>query len=113
MNRRSFFKTLSAAVAGTVVLPPAITFDRCWKYPVWKKSGDIWIINPEWENAPYEIGFHFPTGRFPIIHPRLNEIPGHPPVWRDDPVPVRFRNWEDAQALKPIDPFITLASKSN
>lgn len=51
MNRRSFFSTLSAAVAGFAILPPATTYHRIWR----TTRPERLIVNPDWESAPYEM----------------------------------------------------------
>lgn len=52
MNKRSFLKSLlTLAVAPQIIL--STSADRF----KWKKTGDLWIINPEWVNAPYEVSF--------------------------------------------------------
>lgn len=55
MNRRGFFKTLATAAAGFAILPAATTYART----PWKRlaGSDIYVINPEWVNAPYEMYF--------------------------------------------------------
>ena len=50
MNRRGFFSTLAKAVAGFTILPAAMTYARTWV-----PTGDLYIPNPEWLNADYEI----------------------------------------------------------
>lgn len=50
MNRRGFFSTLAKAVAGFTILPAATTYARNWT-----PTENLWVPNPEWENADYEI----------------------------------------------------------
>lgn len=52
MNRRNFFKTLATVAAGFSILPAATTYARA----PWRKAmgSGIYILNPEWKNAPYE-----------------------------------------------------------
>ena len=47
MNRRNFIGTLLAATAGFTILPSA--------EKIWKARKTMWIPNPEWINAPYEV----------------------------------------------------------
>lgn len=55
MNRRSFFKTLAVAAAGFSVLPSATTYARAkW---VKQASSGIYVVNPAWVNAPYEVAW--------------------------------------------------------
>jgi len=114
MNRRSFFKTLAAAVAGTVVLPPAITFDRCWKTAAsYKKVGGIWVINPEWLNAPYELSFLRNQG-FDRVSPVLFKRPEFPQIHaiENDPrrvsegFPLRCKSKEDSSNGVFLTPWI-------
>ena len=56
MNRRSFFTKLGLAAASVAILPAATTYARTWV----KK--EIWIPNPEWLNANYEIITHWNFG---------------------------------------------------
>lgn len=67
MNRRSFFTKLAVAAAGFAILPPATTYDR-----IWKPAPRSWIINPEWEKAPYALSFVAHTPYHSII---LDEMP--------------------------------------
>lgn len=55
MNRRNFLKRLATAAAAFSILPAATTYTR----PGWKKSfgSEIYVLNPEWKNAPYEWAF--------------------------------------------------------
>lgn len=62
MNRRNFIRGLLAAGASFTILPGA---GRKWV----NQSG-VWIINPDYVNAPIEIGFTFfrvPGGHAPVI----------------------------------------------
>jgi hypothetical protein len=52
MNRRSFFTKLGMAATTISILPSALTYTRKWV-----KTEQIWIPNPEWENAPYKLYF--------------------------------------------------------
>lgn len=52
MNRRSFFTKLGLAAATLAILPTATTYSRNWV-----KKDLVWVANPEWETAPYEISF--------------------------------------------------------
>jgi len=46
-SRRSFLSKLALGVAGFTILPAATTYARSWK-----KTESIWVLNPEWVNAP-------------------------------------------------------------
>lgn len=67
MNRRGFFSTLAKAVAGFAILPAATTYARNWipTGGMWVPSDHMgeydWdrVLNPEWENADYEIEWAF------------------------------------------------------
>jgi hypothetical protein len=85
MNRRSFFKTLSAATAGFTILPAATTYGRIWR----AERNVEWVLNPEWENARYVLRFdwhpvravamaHFAEvglSRFKCVNGYFEEIP--------------------------------------
>ncbi len=113
INRRSFFKTLALA-AGAFVAPPAITFDRCWK----NLPSGIWVINPEWLNAEYElsvfVGKTFSDGYckevFTYMKHRQLEIETVLPTGLrkvNDAYPLRYRT--KADILKtPVPPLIEL-----
>jgi hypothetical protein len=51
MNRRGFFSKLGLATAAFAILPSATTYERIWK-------PKTWILNPEYENARYQILFN-------------------------------------------------------
>lgn len=51
MNKRDFLATLAKAAAGFAILPAANTYKRVWH----KTAENIWMPNPDWVNAPYEI----------------------------------------------------------
>lgn len=51
MNRRNFIRGLIAASAGFAILPAATTYARKWVNPK-----TLWVINTEWEKAPYRMG---------------------------------------------------------
>lgn len=61
-SRRSFFAQLAVAVAGTVVAPSILA--RCapdafkWR----KTTHGLYVVNPEWLTAEYEIRFLFEPG---------------------------------------------------
>lgn len=61
MNRRQFFKSLATVIAGFSILPSAVTYSRA----AWKKSSNLWVVNPEWINAPYEFSWVVFGGPFP------------------------------------------------
>lgn len=71
--------------------------------------GDVWVINPEWANAPYEIAFiSEPGGVFkPVYENRwFSEVfPEHPETkcLVRTPMPIRFR-----EPTIPIPPYIKL-----
>jgi hypothetical protein len=50
MERRNFIKAmLLAAVAPSVLLPRLADHHR------WKRTGNLWVRNPAWETAKYEV----------------------------------------------------------
>ena len=52
MNRRNFFGSLLKTGAGFFILPSAALYARKWKF-----QNELWIVNPEWVRAEYEIFF--------------------------------------------------------
>lgn len=56
MNRRNFLGKLAGAVAAFTVLPSATTYERIWKP---KLIEPVWIPNPEWTTATYELRFEY------------------------------------------------------
>lgn len=110
MNRRFFLRSLGV-IAGGLFLPasqprltpspPEITPE----IPIHKQAGDLYVINPEWQNAPYEISFwatgstvyfdHLPTRAAGNFAKELSLGDGRY-VW--DPYPRRFRNAASAKA---------------
>ena len=68
MNRRSFFTKLGLAAATLAILPSATTYARNWVAPSKALGRVLWMPNPEYINAPYEVaivGF----GEFKIQNP--------------------------------------------
>lgn len=57
MNRRSFFTKLGLAAATLAILPTATTYARKWVAPTVARK--MWIPNPAWESAPFEMAFLF------------------------------------------------------
>ena len=88
-SRRSFFKSLGALVAGAAIAPQVFIpkADDCFR---WKRHGEIWVVNPEWINAPYELSFiEFPGIAFAVDSvpfryavPDMNSTPIPPYVCR-------------------------------
>jgi len=56
MNRRNFFSALAKGIAAISVLPAAATYARHWHKTA---SSGVWIVNPEWRDAKYEIEFQY------------------------------------------------------
>jgi hypothetical protein len=119
MNRRSFFKSLATAAVGAVVIPPAITFDRCWKNPSYKKSSSgIWVVNPAWRDAEYELSVFckgatedYYKSVFVELIDRKKLLETSTPEdfqRRDFFHPVRYRTYSDAEAGNPVHPWIEL-----
>ena len=73
MNRRGFFKSLGLAI-GVAAVAPAVLIPRASDAFKWKRASGIWVLNPEWVNAPYEIGYCWidpdPRTITPVIHTR-------------------------------------------
>lgn len=53
MKRRDFFRRLGILTTAFTVLPAATTYARTWK-PI----QSLWVPNPEYVNAPYEVYFY-------------------------------------------------------
>ena len=109
MNRRGFFKTLSAAVATFAILPSATTYGRKWV-----KQGEIYVPNPAYFNARYEIKW-FVRGDSvigdpiqPIIHNRMFEpfLPTGDTKFVEEECPLRFEFQEDAMLGKNVPMMI-------
>lgn len=81
-SRRTFLKQSLVALAGVLAVPlsglPAVPKSRGLPIPTFLRQGERWVINPEWRDAPYELGF--------ITHPQIT-----------DPWAFRFRTVEDGQ----------------
>ena len=69
MNKRSFLKSLlTCAVAPSILLP---TFKDAHK---WKRTENfLFMPNPAWQDAPYEVAFLFPYQRIILDIPSLDE----------------------------------------
>lgn len=94
MNRRAFLKRFAQGAAApllpsTSVTPPIAPF-LLKKY----KHGERAIVNPEWQNATYEIGFRRQDGSV------LN-----------DPWPWRFRNQASAEHFLRVMADVEKSSK--
>lgn len=79
ISTRQFLKSiLVAAVAPSILIPKAGDRQK------WKRSGNIWRLNPEWENAPYEAK---------ILCGEWSFVEGGPTdfIRRYNPVPMRFK----------------------
>lgn len=57
MNRRSFFRSLSSAVAG-VYVACHVNLARVTESVAAAVAKKEWVINPEWVNAPYELAVY-------------------------------------------------------
>jgi len=67
MNRRSFFTKLGLAAATLAILPSATTYARNWVAPSKALGRVLWMPNPEWVNAPYEIAMVPSFGELMIL----------------------------------------------
>lgn len=101
MNTRSFFKSLATIAIGSIVAPQVLIpkFADSFKWKRQAESG-IYVLNPEWVNAPYEMAFYghdFENTRalHPIIFNRESfkdtelTVPGEK-VFRDNSAPLRM-----------------------
>lgn len=62
MHRRGFLSNIVKAAVVFSILPSASTYARNWVKPIGK---DIYVLNPAWIDAPYEIGFLFQNKTWP------------------------------------------------
>lgn len=62
MNRRSFISSMLRAGVAAMVLPSATTYARHWVQPV---SRELWVPNPDWINAKYEVLFYVSNSSIP------------------------------------------------
>jgi hypothetical protein len=79
MNRRGFFKTLAAAAAGFAILPAATTYARNWVAPSAGLGRKLWVPNPEWVTAQYEVFF---IDQRPVFDERILDGEPREPVIR-------------------------------
>lgn len=67
MNRAGFFKTLGVLAVGAVIAPslliPKATPGFKWKRPDGVPGRRLWILNPDWVDAKYELAY-YPTKLF-------------------------------------------------
>lgn len=102
MNRRSFLSGLLKGAVAVAAAPQIITHGLGLKIPTYR---EIFAINPEYVNAPYEMSFIWDPNVMQVVNgvllPRESniDIPG---VIRD-PYPMRFIA-TDMQ--NPIPPFV-------
>lgn len=96
MNRRDFFNTI-ARVAAAASVSPTIFIPKFEpvKWKVERPGNWKYVINPQWLEAPYELGF--------FVHDRLFVPSGNldHPLWQ---MPRRF-SVPDAYS-EPISPYI-------
>lgn len=111
MNRRSFLASLAAAAAAPQVLIATATDAFRWK----KTVEGLWVLNPEWVNAPYELlilselrpdGFNKT-----FLHHRWNAIPENCNIILKDAYPLRYGYNPTTRARKPIPTFIQRVPK--
>jgi len=87
MNRRSFFTKLGLAAATVAILPSATSYARNWVAPSQALGRVLWMPNPEYVNAPYEIAMVQGSGGLIRLH-------------------MPYRYVRELNALRQIDPFI-------
>lgn len=96
MNRRNFLTGIIAAGVSSMILPAALTYKRS----KWIKRASMWIPNPEWVNARYEVGFQFfRPGELHALYVDRWNVPYNI-------VPVRGNQFKDNGELVPISPYI-------
>jgi hypothetical protein len=67
MNTRSFLKSILVAAVAPTILLPALKDSYKWVRP---NTNSLYVINPDWINAEYELAFvyaHNPNLAMPII----------------------------------------------
>lgn len=115
MNRRSFFKTLATAAAGFAILPSATSYTRApWKRVI--RVEGLWIPNPEYANAPYEVAFYLQENGKPVgclFHKFLGDPPTVPPNLRRvcETLPLRYKS-PDFKS-QPIPPYIKFKARAS
>ena len=93
MNRRSFFTKLGLAAATLAILPSATTYARNWVAPSAALGRVIWMPNPEWVNAPYEIAFV--EGSHIVIDASKSPV-----------LQIPYRYVREMNNFRQVDPFI-------
>lgn len=105
-NRRGFLKSMLAAAVGASILVPTFSDAHKWKRSA--KTG-LWVLNPEYVNAPYEVRFLFNPAALEklqdnpcIVSKRGTPLKGHP-MYPMYPWPPRYNENQE-----PVSPFIQI-----
>lgn len=90
-TRRSFFSTLALGLTGAIIAPSLLLSKSDDRFK-WKRAASgVWVINPDYINAPYEIAFIYeaqtPTMMDVMIFRRDVELP---PEFKPKRVPQIF-----------------------
>ena len=101
VSRRNFLHSLGAAVATFAILPSASTYTRNWK----RTDSGLYILNPEYLNAPYEVSFIVGANVVPIVWQRClgeHQLPNIAGTVIREKYPKRFKSMDDFHAGKSI-----------
>lgn len=102
MNRRGFFKKLALATAAFSILPTATTYARTWKIA---PESSVWIPNPEWELAPYQMSYIWHPGAVAVFPKGTFDIGGYlGPTGQSAPKAASRFKIEDGKLVK-VEPF--------
>jgi len=70
VNRRDFLDSVLKAGIGSAFLPAALTYARKWR-----KTGELYTINPEWVDAPLEVQFMWHLNMIGIMDQNYKPTP--------------------------------------
>lgn len=89
-TRRGFLKNVLKSGIGVYILPAALTYSRRWK-----KVGDLWIVNPAWENAELDVSWYCNdiNGKHFMSFPEATRIDSQRPLQ------IHFRSRSKAESI--------------
>jgi hypothetical protein len=79
MNRRGFLKGALAGLAANIFVPRATDAFK-WK----RRASGIWVVNPEWVKAPYEIHYYYLPENKSVV-PFVTVLAANAPTYRPRP----------------------------
>lgn len=95
MKRRSFFNALGKIAAGLIVCPSVITPKASEAFKWKKASTGLWVVNPDYIAAEYEVGLIWSVRYFYgkwQWHQRVEGLPFVREPLADAIQPIRFVN---------------------